>query len=436
MKSTFSRSRIILPALLGLSVLFLSNVSFAGFRALPKKSCAYVFQPITNEEFGKPRADYDFYKGHDPLQSVVLKDVPVLNQRSYGCCWTTSWLGYVYRTSGVVLSDGYLAVLSLIERAQEAVSRRALVAQGGHHPYAIHLAATYGVIPDEVWKNWQKINQTLDIQSGTNGNRFVERINLRLMRYFQESEALIMRAKAAHKKDPSVDLKTLFTAEDDAAFDKSKRAVLNDLNTLFNQAFGELPSSFLHEGKTYTPLEFGKKVLPPDMKNLVFVSPKADEVAGLESIYVSKKLPARAPLSKESKIWGNIVKENRELEWTEIDRAIEKSLNKNEPVLFMIDIKRSFIDKDTGIMSVDAYAPYPEWLDEVQTLNRSSDSFVEGGHAILITGIYRNTEGKTIGYRVQNSWGDAVGEKGYNVMDLSYMKTFGAGFEFKPEALK
>lgn len=434
MKPNFSRLRKILPILtLGLSALLLSGLADAALKPLPNKACGYVFRHTDEDDFGVLRSDYDFYKNYDAKTSTVLEDVPVLNQRSYGCCWVTSYLGYVNRSSGVVLSDTFLALTSLVERASDAVSRRVLIGEGGHHPYAIYLASAYGSFPEEVWKTF---DIKLDIQAGSNGSLFVERINLRLARYFRETEPALKRFNEALAKDPTTDPKSFFTAAEDTLYKKAKDSVTSDINALFSENFGNVPKTFKYQGKTYTPLEFGKKVLPQDMQDLVYVSPKPEPVTKLNTVYTSSTLYPDAPASRESEIFRSIIKKQIELEWTEIDQAIETSLKKKEPVLFRIDIKRAFIDKKSGIMSVDGYATHPEWLEEVQTLNQTYEGFVEGGHAVMITGVYRDKAGKTIGYRVQNSWGSEVGEGGYNIMDLSYIKTFGAGFEFKPEALK
>lgn len=37
-------------------------------------------------------------------------------------------------------------------------------------------------------------------------------------------------------------------------------------------------------------------------------------------------------------------------------------------------------------------------------------------HAMVISGVHLNAEGKPIRYKVENSWGEAAGDKGYFVM--------------------
>src|SRR5690606_13844509 len=134
------------------------------------------------------------------------------------------------------------------------------------------------------------------------------------------------------------------------------------------------------------------------------------------------------------RIVGNFV---GDAEWRSIDDAIERSLRANEPVLFGVQIKRAFIDSKRGMMSVEAYSRgRADFLEEIQTMASAVESYTDGGHAVLITGIYRNSEGKTLGYRIQNSWGDEVGQQGYFDADVSYMRTFFPRFFFKKGMFK
>jgi aminopeptidase C len=47
-----------------------------------------------------------------------------------------------------------------------------------------------------------------------------------------------------------------------------------------------------------------------------------------------------------------------------------------------------------------------------------------GGHAMLITGVYRSKSGRVLGYRIQNSWGPEVGKIGYYYMDRDYFDIY------------
>ena len=45
-------------------------------------------------------------------------------------------------------------------------------------------------------------------------------------------------------------------------------------------------------------------------------------------------------------------------------------------------------------------------------------------HAMVISGVHLDAAGKPVRYKVENSWGDAVGDKGYFVMSDKWLEEF------------
>jgi aminopeptidase C len=71
------------------------------------------------------------------------------------------------------------------------------------------------------------------------------------------------------------------------------------------------------------------------------------------------------------------------------------------------------------------------------TLKDAAAAPILGGHAMLITGIYRSKTGAVLGYRIQNSWGPERGKIGYYYMDKDYFDAFANRVTFAaPAAVK
>ncbi|MBQ9592657.1 MAG: C1 family peptidase [Lachnospiraceae bacterium] len=102
-----------------------------------------------------------------------------------------------------------------------------------------------------------------------------------------------------------------------------------------------------------------------------------------------------------------------------------RMLKDNHPVWFGSDVGQ-FSDRKGGYLTMDALQP-GLLFDTVFGMTKADrlnygDSMMT--HAMVITGVDLDEEGRPIRWKVENSWGDEVGHKGYFIMDDAWFGEF------------
>jgi bleomycin hydrolase len=92
-------------------------------------------------------------------------------------------------------------------------------------------------------------------------------------------------------------------------------------------------------------------------------------------------------------------------------------LRDGKPVWFGCDVGKMF-DRDLGLMDVDLFEYEPVYglefgLDKAERLDYGQSAM---NHAMVFTGVDLDDDGNPTKWRVENSWGDKAGQKGFMVM--------------------
>ena len=166
-------------------------------------------------------------------------------------------------------------------------------------------------------------------------------------------------------------------------------------------------NTFHRDGKI-TPQEFYKRYVQVDMENMICLinCPTTDKP--YNKLYTIQYL-------------GNVVEGNI-VRYVNVDMATFKKaaleqVTAGSPVWFGCDVGK-MLDRDMGILDMKLF-DYP--LAYNTEFKADKAERVEYGqsvmtHAMVFTGVDVDAEGKSTKWRVENSWGDQVGDKGFLVM--------------------
>jgi bleomycin hydrolase len=205
---------------------------------------------------------------------------------------------------------------------------------------------------------------------------------------------------------------------DAAALHERKEAMLGDLYRMLCVHLGEPPRQFhwqwrdkdnqFHRDGELTPRQFYERYVAYDLDSMVCLihCPTADKP--LNRLYTIQHL-------------GNVV-EGQIVRYLNVDMPVFKQaaadmLVAERPVWFGCDVGK-MLERDLGILD-DAVFDY----QSVYAVDFKADKAerVEYGHslmthAMVFTGVDLDDAGRSLKWRVENSWGDKLGDKGFLVM--------------------
>ena len=357
------------------------------------------------------------------LTRVFSTELPtdnVTNQKQSGRCWLFSTLnvlrhnfGAKHKAKNFTLSQSYnffwdkleranLFYEKVIETADKPLDDREVRSyfdfaghDGGQWHMAISLVKKYGVVPSYVMP--ESFNT-----SATDG---------------------LASALADKERKDALALRRLAQAGDQEGLEKARKTFLNEIYRMVAIAVGEPPKTFdleyrdddknYHLEKNLTPVSFFNKYFDVDLDDYVVLTNAPDHEYG--KLY---------HLGAEDNVEGGspILFLNEPMEY--LEQAAVAQLKDGEAVWFGNDVLRQ-MDRKTGYLDTDLYKL--EDLFAVDLSLSKADRLATGAgevsHAMTLVGVDED-KGDIRQWKVENSWGDKSGEKGFFVMSHNWFKEY------------
>jgi bleomycin hydrolase len=165
---------------------------------------------------------------------------------------------------------------------------------------------------------------------------------------------------------------------------------------------------FFHRDGVITPQEFFKKHVTVDLDSIVCLIHCPQETKKYNTLYTIQYLG--------NVVGGDIVRYlNVELEVLKL--AAVEMVKDGKPVWFGCDVGK-MLERDLGLMDPDVYDYESLYgtkfgMDKAERLDYGQSQMT---HAMVFTGVDLDDNDKPRKWRVENSWGDKPGDKGFFVM--------------------
>ena len=355
--------------------------------------------------------------------SIELDTLPVANQMRTGRCWLFAATNVLrerianrLNLEKFELSQSYLAfwdkferanyfLESIIETADLPADDRTVafvlttgVHDGGQWDMFANIVRKYGVVPKDAYGETFQSSHSHSMNSVLNRNMKVCAVKLRRM---------------------------IAEGADEAAVQAEKTAMLDKVYGFLCSCYTEPPRTFdfeyvdkdkqYHIEKGYTPQSFCQKYVGDLLDETVSVihAPTADK-----------------PYHKTFTIrmLGNVVDgrpvKHLNLTMEEMKAAIIRQLEAGKVVWFGSDVGK-YGDREAGIWDDNSYnAQLFTGLDlELSKEDSLNLWFAAMNHAMVITGV-NIEDGRPTRWKIENSWGDEKGDKGYYMCSDSWFDQY------------
>lgn len=351
--------------------------------------------------------------------SINLETLPVTNQKASGRCWIFAGCNVLreiiakkYDLKEFELSQNYVAFYdklekcnylmeSVIELKNNPEEERTLdvilsrgIEDGGQWDLFVNVVKKYGVVPKDAFPETFQSSNTREIDNLL--NKYVRKF--------------------------AFEIKNIENTEE---ISNKKSEIMKNIYKMLCSSFGVPPKKvsfeYVNKSKQYniikdiTPQEFLEKYIGVDLNDYISIINSPTKDKPFECTYTVKYL-------------GNVIEGNKvkylNLEMNRLKELVINQLKDGEPVWFGSDCSKG-ADRQEGVW--DDLSFDTDKLFQINT-QMSKEAMLDTresamNHAMVITGVNLDNEIPTK-WKIENSWGDDVANKGYYVATDSWFDKF------------
>ena len=352
---------------------------------------------------------------HNYSEVITTEISKVTNQKASGRCWGFAGLNLMrlaitekYNLKNFEFSQNYFMFFDKLEKSNyflenilktfnETYDSRLMmyllyspVQDGGQWDMFVNLIEKYGVVPQSVMPESYQSSQS----------RMMNRFLTRKLREFAWT------LRSMNEKGGKL-----------AELRKTKESMMSTIYSMLCVCLGNPPETFDWQTRdkkkkfirlnNLTPFDFYKKNVNIDLK---------EKVCLINAPMSNKKMYELYTVNYLGNVVGGEIIKYANVEIDDMKKVAIKSIKNNEAVWFGCDVGKMF-HRDLGVMDMSLY-DYDSLFGTNFLMGKGTrleygDSLMT--HAMLFTGV-DIFKGKSRKWRVENSWGNKNGNKGYFLM--------------------
>lgn len=355
--------------------------------------------------------------------SIDIETLPVTNQEASGRCWLFAAMNVLrerlakaLNVENFELSQSYMAFWDKFERAnyflESIISTADLPADdrivshilhtgvhdGGQWDMFANIAGKYGVVPKSAFGETYQSSHTGAMNHVLNRSL--------------KKHAMVLRRMIAQGADP-------------AEVREKKEHILAQIYSFLCACYGEPPKRFdleyvdkdkQYHRQSFTPMDFYKEYGCEELVN--------DMVSIINAPTQDKPFGKTFTIKLLGNVVGGRGVKHLNLSMADFKAAVIRQLQAGKVVWFGSDVGK-FGERDKGIWDDQCYQhSLLTGLDlDISKEDALDSGFSAMNHAMCITGV-NLVDGQPNRWKIENSWGDKSGDKGYYICSDSWFDQY------------